>query len=87
MNVQEETIVLVTRKRRNTCTTYIYSYSAILLFSSSSPQRVAVTHRNGDVTIECLEKDMGLDLQDEAAVLAMLRGQGIWDAVSFELSG
>ena len=83
MNVQEET------KRRNTCTTYIYSYSTILLFSSSSssPQRVAVTHRNGDVTIECLEKDMGLDLQDEAAVLAMLRGQGIWDAVSFELSG
>ena len=80
MNVQEET------KRRNTCTTYIYTHT-VLSSSASSPQRVAVTHRNGDVTIECLEKDMGLDLQDEAAVLAMLRGQGIWDAVSFELSG
>ena len=55
--------------------------------ANTSNVRVAVTHRDGSVTVECIEKDLGLDITDSRAVLSALRGQGIWDAVSYEASG
>ena len=55
--------------------------------ANTANKRVLVTHLDGRQTVEGIENDLGLDLDDKEAVLLRLRRQGIVDAVDVDTRG
>ena len=45
--------------------------------ANTANKRVLVTHPDGSQTVECINDDLGLDLNDPAAIQAKLQEQGV----------